>query len=363
MRPRYAHDPHDSTRQVGFGCLLAVCAVLVASGIFLIATASHDHARTDMLDQLSTSLGMWNASERAAFAAIEGVHVVLNGTRWPLARDDAVLPLVPSADPDVPVFGALAFEADSAPLGALPWSEEASWAVGFDVTEVEGGAVTRLELDHPIALARRVRVYATQKSCSVGARPGMWVHDNARCYGFEVLAEICVKVRPEGASGWALDATGGGVGCYEHEGWSAARYTRVRGERRAGGRYSEPAEMDLAGLRVQLRSASDPLIQARNATHDTLVLPTPPRLRAAGGLELLVIGLVLATPALCFFGERRWGQPACIEDDSRHGVSPETAAPPPAESEAEVYAHLRGLPRGRRAAVHDEVELHTAREA
>jgi len=186
-----------------------------------------------------------------------------------------------------------------------------------------------------IALSRRRQILRSRKQCESGPQPGRWDVQALKCWQVEQVYEACAKIRFEGGE-WVPDTSGGGAGCYAKDGWAPARYKYRKYDRSAdsgsGGADKWINEDAIKSkIEISVRSCVDPLIAARNATSDSLLLPEPPRVTMTGGVITIIIGFALSIPALAHFAEQRARRQRALEVRT-----PPDSVTPPLEWETEA---------------------------
>lgn len=189
------------------------------------------------------------------------------------------------------------------------WSEARARISLHASAPSDGAHATTIEVasERGLVLGFRETGRSGRLACSAprGGGSGSYDPGSSVCEHYYSLAEVCVKVRRgDGGSGWVADETGGGIGCEAGERglWSPVRYTRLAGRvEPAGPAYERAAPVRVPAPLLRVRHAADPMIAARNLTHDSLAFGTPDFVKVAGGVELLVCAAALAAPALVYF--------------------------------------------------------------
>lgn len=295
----------------GCALLLACACAFVAAGFFFLAEANH-HARGVKVRAYDESVQSWTRGGRDTFSR---AAFVMN-LSWPGGHMEAPLghavgdePVMADDGADLPKYAPLRFEWQGAlPSASSGWSE-----LPLSVTLSGSSAASSGERCAPVALATQIPLGYTDslrleshQHC-VAHHGGSYASAEGVCVTWHALAELCVRVKRRGHC-WVPVGGEGGTGCQPgRDGeWALGAYTLVRG-RRAGGAWfhrEPPAEAARPVLRV--REAADPRVVALNVTGGTLRFGTSDTVKAIGGLELLLIGAALGTPALVFFCGRLW---------------------------------------------------------
>jgi len=316
--------PSDAT--VCCALLLLVSIAMAAAGLFALRRAS-DHARGRLVALYDDRVDAWNARWRSELenTSFSAVATRLHSSDKHEARPPPPPPLrlqpittnegaLHDTGHDLRHYTPLRHEWRG-PLGGgggggggglaastVEWSE-----ARVRISLHASGTTIDVASERGLVLGFRELGRSGRSACGAsrgGGASGSFDPGSGVCEHYYSLAEVCVKVRRDGGGGWVADPTGGGIGCEAGERglWSPARYARVAGQvAPAGPAYERAAPAAVAAPLLRVRHAADPLIAARNLTHDSLAFGTPDFVKLAGGVELLVCAAALAIPALVYF--------------------------------------------------------------
>lgn len=127
---------------------------------------------------------------------------------------------------------------------------------------------------------------ANQKQCQYGLKGSFY---NGACQIYHRVREICIKLGLEQGR-WALNTTWGGAGCHWREGWNVPSFKQQAGSEVSFGHGLPPhGAVNLAGLKVRVRSGLDPYVDAEELTQGS------DDFGSTKG-DLLMLGLLLEAP-------------------------------------------------------------------
>jgi len=336
--PLRAHSD-GSAQRFCCGLLLLACLGLVVAGAAVVLSALGDE-RGRQVNILQGRVLAWSSGARAEFDGLE-VGLNVNGTSWHLRRETA-MDWGRHADPAMPEYQGLYYVSEGAPLLLDGWSEaQVAFDFQFNATQrmpatspasssssssslgavavAPSSAISSSFRVGPLSLAWSAPVHGNRKACFFQEK-GVFDAVDEECVVFHQLVELCLKVYHGPDGRWALDRGGGGYGCHpgKDHGWSPTHYKKVVSRERPGWppfTRLAPTEIDLEGIVVQVRSALDPLLSARNLTGDLLVLAQPGRVIVVEGLLLILVGVLISLPVLVFFCDR-WRRPHTEEEEA-----------------------------------------------
>lgn len=343
--------PAHSDVWTGCALLLTVaCTVAVAGMVVLINYSRHERgAKVQAYDE---SVRAWHLSaqqlERALFSL--NVSWLGGGNRVRLVRNRSDESTLPDDGRDLLPYEPLRFEWRGPLLSeGSGWSElplsvslESVWRHGH------GLACPMVAIDGALlALGYVDSVPSSSRQQCATRYGGSYEATERSCVVYRALRELCVKVSIRNGC-WAPDGAGGGFGCQPGEdgSWAVGVYETRRG-RRSSRPFHRVAPAEASQPLLRVRHASDPRVVAYQITGGTLNFGVSDTVKAVGGLEMLLLALALATPALLFFG-LRWhkacgaGSEASVVRFSRLATAPAELALPDRLSEHRLSAHAVG---------------------
>lgn len=326
-------------------CVLVACIAITGFAVYEMALAYVDPRGHD-INAFERQVSVWSSGASAAFQSLH-VDLVVNGSRVQLRRSSSKgRPHGrdrPGSD-SLPPYDDLHYVNVGLPLAMHSWLDDLMVPMSFNLSSDAGSSV--LELGS-VAVAPRKPVYGNKKMCFYQKR-GTYVSQEQQCYVFEHLTEICVKVRQDSRGQWRLDSSGGGYGCRHgnQSEWSPLTFVHVWGKQAHGDPFTraQPDIVDFSSVRVEVRSASDPLLLARNLTNDSLQLPPSRTSLVTMAILLLVVAVCLLIPAISFCMQccGTWGETRTPD------LTP-TRSTPKSPSQKNDRIELDTIPSGRLA--------------
>ena len=306
--------PRTAERRDGWAALLGLAALgLAGAGVGLLASAgaagvAHDRS----FQEVREAADRWTAGERGEFQGLQITgQVRQNGTSdrefslaptevevWSGAGDRGPWELVDLYRPlkytgtarvnstvDARHFGPVLPRPEDVPRVAL------ALAVGG------GGDRAAFFEAEGVPLYKVVKSNAGSKRCRL--LHGVIV--KGYCVQLYTLAAVCVKIGKGAGGRWDLDsALGGDAGCEPNSHTFATDRNGTVHYRAIGA-----ASLDEIEVGFTVRSAADPYLIARNATHGSLSFGATTKDRKVEGTLLLTVGIVLSLPAV-FVAIDRW---------------------------------------------------------
>ncbi|MEW5302187.1 MAG: hypothetical protein WDW36_004992 [Sanguina aurantia] len=183
--------------------------------------------------------------------------------------------------------------------------------------EMGGGVGTELQLGSwPLV---RTRTYTRQP----GVADCQEAHaaldpTHTTCRVTEVLQELCVKVRPDPASGrFLLDDSYGGIGCSAHNGWRPDNYAAF-GVREDGARLPQHLPFSAVNATtVIVRHVADPEVRERELMHRLAPSLEPRNAAHAVGCGLLFLSVVCLAPPLSQLLPALWARLSTLSRGSQ----------------------------------------------
>lgn len=341
-------EPDPSPRSPTLGALCAMSCTslaLLISGIVFLAR-SHSNRRDMLVAEYDGTVSGWASSARTEFGTARFnvvAHTSLNA-KDPLQMvpsDAADFTLKDSEDGEgVDEYQPLKYTAalefppgwrnassshDEGALDLFPVQAKlVQLAFQFYAPNIGGSATQLGTVAFPMFSSEATQPFTEYPETDCRAfRHGIW--KGRHCHVLNRLIGVCVLVEPDGMGGWRLLHRGGNAtapklsGCDPGKGWNPAVYVRDV----CWGRW--PDRRRCAGeawkhlqVKVTLRSAADPFLQAERLTHDHFDFGPSAQSELTAGMVFMVLGCLLAIVPVLRLGQALRTCTCSLGDDEEH---------------------------------------------